>query len=173
MPVPSRHYHKVSKKKPLAGARVSLNDNFDVRGIKSTLSSKSWAELYPAANTSASYVEDLISLGVVIVGKTKMTQFATGTEWVDFQAPTNPRGDRYQDPSGSLAGAAASLAGYDWLDYAIGGDCRFRVDSIYCSTVDHELAGGGAGEPATYQGLYSLRSSFGSASLEGIRINSS
>jgi Asp-tRNA(Asn)/Glu-tRNA(Gln) amidotransferase A subunit family amidase len=103
---------------------VSLKDIFDVQGIKTTLSSKAWAELYPAAEKSAPYVRHLLQLGAIVVGKTKTTQFATAMEWVDFQSPTNPRGDRYQEPSGSSTGAAASLAGYDWLDHAIGGDCK-------------------------------------------------
>jgi Asp-tRNA(Asn)/Glu-tRNA(Gln) amidotransferase A subunit family amidase len=104
---------------------VSLKDIFDVQGIKTTFSSKAWSELYAAPNASATYVKHLLSLGAVIVGKTKTTQFATAVEWIDFLSPTNPRGDRYQEPSGSSAGAAASLAGYGWLDYAVGGDCKF------------------------------------------------
>jgi Asp-tRNA(Asn)/Glu-tRNA(Gln) amidotransferase A subunit family amidase len=108
----------------LAGSRLSLKDIFDVRGVKTTLSSKAWAELYPEPQVSAQYVDHLLDLGVVIVGKTKATQFSTAMEWIDFQSPTNPRGDRYQEPSGSSTGAAASLAGYNWLDYAIGGDCE-------------------------------------------------
>ena len=87
------------------------------------MSSKAWLELYPAVGETALYVKKLLDLGAVIVGKTKTTQFATAVEWIDFQSPTNPRGDGYQDPSGSSAGAAASLAGYPWLDYAVGGDC--------------------------------------------------
>jgi Amidase len=135
VPVPSRHYYKVSAEKPLAGARVSLKDIFDVQGIKTTLSSKAWSELYSAANTSAPYVKHLLDLGAVIVGKTKTTQFATAMEWVDFQSPINPRGDRYQEPSGSSTGAAASQAGYDWLDYAIGGDCK-SYEQIALRTVE-------------------------------------
>ena len=125
IPVPSRHYSRDSDEKPLSGARVSIGDTFDVQGIKTTLSSKAWAELYPPANDTAAYVKHLVSQGAVIVGKTKTTQFATAKEWTDFQSPTNPRGDGYQDPSGSSAGAASSLAGYDWLDFAIGGDGEY------------------------------------------------
>lgn len=124
IPVPSRLYHSKTAGKPLAGARIGLKDIFDLEGVKTTLSSRAWAELYGPAAKNAPYVQKLLDLGGVIVGKTKATQFSTATEWIDFQAPTNPRGDRYQDPSGSSAGAAAALAGYDWLDQSIGGDCK-------------------------------------------------
>lgn len=124
IPVPSRHYHKPTVERPLSGSRVSLKDIFDIKGARTTLSSKAWAELYPAANETAPYVKRLLDLGAIVVGKTKTTQFSTAMEWVDFQSPTNPRGDMYQEPSGSSTGAAASLAGYAWLDHAIGGDCK-------------------------------------------------
>ncbi len=78
--------------------------------------SKEYTELYPHDKDSADYVKKLISLGGVIVGNTKMTQFAPSDEstdqWIDFHCPVNPRGDQYLSPSGNSAGAAAGLAGY-------------------------------------------------------------
>lgn len=153
--MPSRHYRHPTVSQPLAGTRISLKDVYDIKGIKTTLSSKAWLEHHHSPEDSAAFAHKLVDLGAVIVGKTKTTQFSTATEWVDFQSPTNPRGDRYQDPSGSSTGAAASLAGYAWLDYAIGSD-----------------SGGGVREPATFHGLFGLRPSFGSASLQGVHVNS-
>ncbi|KAL1865524.1 hypothetical protein Daus18300_007169 [Diaporthe australafricana] len=156
IPVPSRLYHKPNAKKPLAGKRISLKDTIDVKGAKTTLSSRAWAQLYPAADASAAYVKKLLDLGAVVVGKTKTTQFATGLEWVDFQSPVNPRGDRYHEASGSSVGAAASLAGYRWLDSAVG------VDSD-----------GGVRDPAADHGLHAIRpSSSDFEYLEGIKISS-
>lgn len=126
IPAPSRFYHSPSASRPLAGKRVALTDTFDVKGAKTTLSSRAWTQLYPAAENSAAYVKKLLKLGAVVVGKTKTTQFTTGLQWVDHHAPVNPRGDRYHEASGSSAGAAASLAGYLWLDLAVGGDCESR-----------------------------------------------
>lgn len=111
---------------------MSLKDIFDVEGVKTTLSSRAWTEVYDAAAETAPYVKQLLSQGAVIVGKTKTTQFATGREWVDFQAPVNPRGDGYQEPSGSSTGAAASLAGYPWLDRAVGGDGEIPSHPLAC-----------------------------------------
>lgn len=127
IPVPSRHYHRATSEKPLAGARISLKDTFDIEGVRTTLSSRAWAELYPAAADNGPYVKHLLDQGAIIVGKTKTSQLLAGNEWVDFQSPSNPRGDQYQEPSGSSTGAAASLAGYPWLDYAIGGDSKWSL----------------------------------------------
>ncbi|POS76042.1 hypothetical protein DHEL01_v205556 [Diaporthe helianthi] len=155
IPAPSRFYHSPSSSKPLAGRRVALTDTFDVKGAKTTLSSRAWTQLYPAAENSAAYVKKLLALGAVVVGKTKTTQFTAGLQWVDHHAPVNPRGDRYHEASGSSAGAAASIAGYPWLDFAIG-----------------EESDGGVRAPAADHGLHALRSSHDSASLEGVQISS-
>lgn len=127
--VPSRLYSKPSSSKPLAGARIALKDCFDLAGIQTTMMSRPYSELYGTVNESAIYVQKLMDLGAIIVGKTKMTAFASSDEptdqWIDFHCPTNPRGDTYQSPSGSSTGAAAALAGYPWLDYSIGVDSEF------------------------------------------------
>ena len=44
------------------------------------------------------------------------------TEYIDYQAPWNPRADRYQSPGGSSTGSATAIAADDWLDIAIGTD---------------------------------------------------
>lgn len=111
---------------------MALTDTFNIEGTRTTLSSKAWAELHPAAPAHGPYVEQLLAQGAIIVGKTKTTQFAAGTEWVDSQPPVNPRGDRYQSSSGGSAGAAAALAGYSWLDYAVGRDCRVSLVLELC-----------------------------------------
>jgi Asp-tRNA(Asn)/Glu-tRNA(Gln) amidotransferase A subunit family amidase len=135
--VPSRHYHHPDAERPLAGARISLTDTFDARGARTTLSSRAWAGLYPrAAGASAAYVRQLLGLGAVVVGKTRAAQLAAGPPaWVDFPPPANPRGDGYQDAGASSAGAAASLAGYAWLDGAVGGACEFSSPLCVCVCV--------------------------------------
>lgn len=104
----SRLYATPSKLQPLAGARVSLKDCYDLAGIKTTMMSRPYTELYGAVEESADYVKKLIKLGAVIVEKTKMTAFASSDEptdqWIDFHCPTNPRGDTYQSPSAVLLG---------------------------------------------------------------------
>jgi Asp-tRNA(Asn)/Glu-tRNA(Gln) amidotransferase A subunit family amidase len=126
--VPSRAYHTPSTDKPLAGMRVSLKDNINLAGIKTTMTNRAYLELYGPERENAAFAEKLISLGAIIVGKTRMTSFASGEEptdqWIDFHCPFNPRGDLYQSPGGSTTGGGASLAGYPWLDVSIGTDSR-------------------------------------------------
>ncbi|KAI0856904.1 putative amidase [Xylaria cubensis] len=153
--VPSRLYSSPSKEKPLAGARVSIKDNYDLKGIRTTMMNRAYNELYPPRTSSADYAAKLIELGAVIVGKTKMSAFASAEEpidqWVDYHCPFNPRGDQYQTPSCSSAGAGASLAGYSWLDHSIGSDTSGSIRL-----------------PAAFNGLFGLRTSYGIASRQGI-----
>ena len=87
---------------------------------------RAWTELYGPTSETADLIEKLLNMGAVIVGKTKMCSFASAEEptdqWIDFHCPFNPRGDKYQSPSGSTTGGAAALAGYSWLDHSIGTD---------------------------------------------------
>jgi Asp-tRNA(Asn)/Glu-tRNA(Gln) amidotransferase A subunit family amidase len=119
--VPSRLYDKPSPERPLAGKRLSIKVNIKLSGIATSLESQSFLDTYGTDTETAPYISRLIRLGVVIVGKTKMSAFASGENppenWVGFQCPRNPRGGRYQQPTGSSIGAGASLAAYEWLDF--------------------------------------------------------
>lgn len=132
IPVPSRLYHRQpTTAKPLSGIRISISDVVTLHGTQTTLSSRAWTALNPLpATSSADYVNRLLDLGAVIVGKTKVSQFAAGGEWVDVQAPWNPRADQYQDPSTSSAGAAAAAAGYPWLQHVIGEDGKVEEEFV-------------------------------------------
>ncbi|CAH0018141.1 unnamed protein product [Clonostachys rhizophaga] len=159
--VPSRLYtgHGIQTHKPLAGARMGIKDIFRLEGTQLTMMNRPWTELYGPDEESAAYTKKLIALGAVIVGKTKMTSFASPEEatdqWIDFHCPVNPRGDRYQSPSSSSTGAGTSLAGYSWLDFSVAGDSAGSVRA-----------------PAPCSGLFSLRPSFNSTSMKGIPVNS-
>lgn len=126
--VPSRLYFKRTKEKPYAGLRLAIKDNIDLKGLKTGASSRAYTSLYPPRNHSAEIVQRLLELGFVIVGKAKTTQFADSewptSDWVDYHAPFNPRGDGYLTTSGSSAGSAAAVASYPWLDFALGTDCE-------------------------------------------------
>ncbi|KAL8793565.1 MAG: hypothetical protein Q9195_003827 [Heterodermia aff. obscurata] len=124
--VPSRLYATRSESLPLAGMRIALKDCFNLAGVKTTMSSRAYTQVYGPERENAAFVTKLLSLGAWVVGKTKMTNFASSDEptdqWIDDICPINPRGDQYQSPSGSSSGAAAALAGYPWLDQSIGAD---------------------------------------------------
>ncbi|KAK4671659.1 hypothetical protein QC764_0097500 [Podospora pseudoanserina] len=153
--VPSRLYFKRTKEKPYAGLRLAIKDNIDLKGLKTGASSRAYTSLYPPRKHSAEIVQRLLELGFVIVGKAKTTQFADSewptSDWVDYHAPFNPRGDGYLTTSGSSAGSAAAVASYPWLDFALG------TDSL-----------GSIRAPAAAQEIFGMRSSLGAASFQGI-----
>jgi len=102
--VPSRCYYKPSKAHPLHGARISVKDNFDIAGHKTTLCNREWMDLYSAKTKHATCVKDLIDAGAIIVGKVKlqaMIMREEPLECVEFTGPFNPRADRYQVPQSS------------------------------------------------------------------------
>ncbi|KHN94039.1 Amidase signature domain protein [Metarhizium album ARSEF 1941] len=152
IPVPSKLYSTVPPEQaPLRGYRFAVPDSVPLKGIPTTFSSSSWAELHnTTADSTAAFAKRLIDLGATVVGKTKSSQFGSGREWADVVAPKNPREDGHQDPAGGATGAASSLAGYEWLRASTG------LDSI------GQLFG-----PAAAQGLFALRFSPPSLALDG------
>ena len=123
--VPSRCYFNPTKDRPLEGARITVKDNIDVAGHKSTLCNRAWEDLYPPAEKHAACLQTIIDAGAIIVGKVKlqaMIMREEPLECVEYSAPFNPRGDGYQVPSGSSHASAASVASYEWLDYSFGSD---------------------------------------------------
>ncbi|KAH8905886.1 amidase signature enzyme [Coniochaeta sp. PMI_546] len=117
--------------KPLAGKRISVKDNFKVAGIKTTQSNRAFVETYGPEQETARFLERLVDLGAILVGKTKMCAFASSEEatdqWIGFHAPFNPRADGYQSPSGSTTGGAAALAADSWLDFSVETDKRTNM----------------------------------------------
>lgn len=107
--------------------RVAIKDNIDVAGVPTSVGSKAFAELYGTRDKNALCVERLLDAGALIIGKAKTVQFASGEgarDWIDYQAPFNPRGDGYQDPECSSAGSATACSAYDWVDIALGTDSK-------------------------------------------------
>ncbi|KAL7785266.1 amidase signature domain-containing protein [Trichoderma ceciliae] len=155
--VPSRLYHAApSIRKPLSGVRISITDAVSLKGVRTTLSSRSWTQLYDAEVTeTAEFAQRLIDMGAIIVGKTKSSQLDSGREWADVEAPWNPRGDGYQTAGGSAAGAGASVSGYEWMEYAVAQD---GFDGVR--------------DQARVHGIYSIRSSAEALPLDGWRVGS-
>lgn len=152
--VPSRLYYTPTADQPLAGLRVGVKDIYDVAGVKTSNGNRAFYNLYPPKAASAVAVQRLEAAGAIIVGKQKTSQFANGEEatedWVDYHSPFSPRGDGYQDPSSSSAGAGASMASYPWLDLALGSD-----------------TGGSIRGPSEVGGLFGNRPTHGLVSLDG------
>lgn len=139
VPIPSRHYfEKPSSSKPLNGKRVGVKDVFHIEGVPTSASCRDFRSFYGVALATSPMVQRLIDAGAIIVGKTKTAQFASGEhahDWIDYECPFNPRGDGYLEPDGSSTGSAAAIAGYEWLDYAIGTDSE-KLVSIFAYYAD-------------------------------------
>lgn len=123
--VPSRLRFQSSSDQPLAGLRIAVKDNLDLKGLRTSLCNKAYYNLYPPRTDTAKCIQQLIDAGAVLLGKTKLNSFGCWeepTEYIDYQAPWNPRGDGYQSPGGSSSGSGAAVAAYDWIDITIGTD---------------------------------------------------
>lgn len=125
--VPSRLYYESSKTNALAGLRVAIDDNFNLKGVKSAASNRDFLDFQQVSKRTAPAIQDLIDKGAIIVGKTKITAFADqgSADWTDYHCPFNPRGDGYLVPHGSSTGSAVAVAGYDWLDVSIDMDSKY------------------------------------------------
>ncbi|EGC47731.1 amidase [Histoplasma capsulatum var. duboisii H88] len=153
--VPSRLYFTPTQEKPLAGLRIAVKDTQDVRGIKTTGSSRAYAQLYGPRDKSATGVQRLLDHGAIVIGKLKSTQFGESewatADWVDYHAPWNPRADGYQTPSASSSGSGAAVAAYNWLDLSTGTDCSGSVRA-----------------PAAIHGLFAIRPSTDAIDNKGV-----
>ncbi|KAF2818883.1 amidase signature enzyme [Ophiobolus disseminans] len=141
--VPSRCYFTPSKSRPLDGARISVKDSIDIKGHKTTLCNRAWADLYSPVEEDAACVKTLVSAGAIIIGKVKlqaMIMREEPLECVEFTAPFNPRGDGYQVPSRSSHRIAAGISSYNWLDFSLWSDTNGRCR-----------------KPAAYNGRFAIR----------------
>lgn len=123
--VPSRMCFAASPVRPLNGMRVAVKDVFDIKGMRTSLSSRAYLELQRPSEETAKAIRNLVEAGSLIIGSTKLCSLISKedpTEAVDYSAPFNARADGYQSPNGSSSGSAAAIGAYDWLDVAIGTD---------------------------------------------------
>ena len=104
----------------------------------------------PAART-ASAVERLLAAGASMVGKTHTDEMAYSLngENVHYGTPANPHAPG-RIPGGSSSGSAAAVAG-GLVDFALGTDC-----------------GGSVRLPASYCGIYGIRTTHGSVPADGV-----
>ncbi len=110
----------------LHGIPVSLKDNIETRGVRTTAGAKILENFVPARD--AAVVVALQKSGAVLLGKTNMHEFAYGvtTDNPHFGATRNPW-DLARTPGGSSGGSAAAVAaglGYASIGSDTGGSIR-------------------------------------------------
>jgi aspartyl-tRNA(Asn)/glutamyl-tRNA(Gln) amidotransferase subunit A len=134
---------------PLHGVPVAVKDLLAVAGTPTTAGSKILAG--NLTDFDADAVERLHAAGAVIVGKTRLSEFAysPGSNNAHYGPTRNPRtADR--DTGGSSSGSAAAV-GADLVYAAIGSD-----------------TGGSIRIPASLCGVVGLKPTFGRISLHGV-----
>jgi amidase len=136
---------------PLLGCSFAVKDVFDIAGYRTGNGHPRWLETHPPAERTASAVERLLSAGAHLVGKTycdEMTYSING-ENVHYGTPVNPRA-LGRIPGGSSSGSASAVSG-GLVDFALGTDC-----------------GGSVRIPASYCGIYGIRTSHGLVPADGV-----
>jgi amidase len=137
--------------RPLSGLTFGAKDTFDIAGQRTGNGSPAWlARARPAAAT-APLVARFVEAGATLVGKTHCDElcFSIEGENVHYGTPINPAApDRI--PGGSSSGSAVAVAA-GLVDFALGTD-----------------AGGSVRLPASFCGIYGLRSTHSRIPAEGV-----
>jgi amidase len=134
---------------PLSGTTFALKDLFDLAGVPTGAGNPQWLATHTVPTKSSPIVDRLLGAGATLVGKTHTDEIAWSLngENVHYGTPTNPAAPG-RIPGGSSSGSAAATAGA-LVDFAIGSD-----------------TGGSVRLPASYCGIYGIRTTHGRVSLD-------
>jgi aspartyl-tRNA(Asn)/glutamyl-tRNA(Gln) amidotransferase subunit A len=136
---------------PLHGIPIALKDLCDIAG--QTSGAGSLRRSHIVATATSVVVERLLAAGAIVLGRTHMTEFASGS-WGTNSVTGTPRNpwdpQRHRVPGGSSSGSAVAVAA-GLAPAAIGSD-----------------TGGSVRIPASLCGIVGLKPTFGRVSLEGI-----
>lgn len=134
----------------LTGNSFAVKDLYDVAGHVTGYGNPTWAETHPSADQHSDVVKTVLGAGGKLVGKTHTDELAYSLMGVNahYGTPINSKApDRV--PGGSSSGSAAAVAA-NLADIGIGSD-----------------TGGSVRLPASFCGLWGIRTSHGLLSLEG------
>lgn len=134
---------------PLHGIPIVYKDNISTSGIATTVGSEYFRDRIP--DEDAMIVRKLQCAGTIMLGKSNMSEFASGSSGVNvfFGNVRNPW-DLARSPGGSSSGTGAAIAA---------GMCMAGIGTD---------AGGSIRQPASRCNLVGLRPTFGRVSLAGV-----
>ena len=133
---------------PMHGVPVSVKDQFNTEGIRTTGGSRILADFIP--NEDATVIANLKRSGAILLGKLNMSEFATGDAFDHpYGRPHNPW-DLERNPGTSSSGSGAATA------------------ACLCATSLGEDTGGSIRNPAAFSGLVGLRPTHGRVSRYGM-----
>lgn len=138
----------------LRGLKFVIKDIFDVRGRTTGFGSPAWKSTHQPARRNAECIEWLANAGAQAVGITTLDElaYAINGENVHYGTPVNPNA-RQCIPGGSSSGSAVACAGkLRDCDFALGTD-----------------TGGSVRVPASYCGVFGIRTSHDSISMKGVQ----
>lgn len=136
---------------PLMGVPVAIKDLFAVAGMPTTAGSK--LDVTDLIGPEGSFVRKLKRLGCVVLGKTKLVEFAFGITGASspLGTPRNPYDIKTPRlPGGSSSGSAVAIAA---------GLCGFAIGSD---------TGGSVRVPAALCGVFGLKTTHGLWSIDGV-----
>lgn len=133
----------------LAGLRLGVKDLFHIAGLPTAAGNPDWLASHPIPEHTSPVVMQLLDAGAELVGKTQTDELAYSLNGLNihYGAPLNPLNpDRL--PGGSSSGSAVAVAAGD-IDIGLGTD-----------------TGGSIRVPASYNGLFGIRTTHGLISSE-------
>ncbi len=135
---------------PLSGLTVAIKDMYDIAGERTGGGNPDWLAAQQPAAKNAAVVQKLLVAGATITGKTICDEFFYSLAGVNahYGTPNNPRA-LARLPGGSSSGSASAAAS-GACDIAIGSD-----------------TGGSIRVPASFCGLYGIRTTHGRVDLAG------
>ncbi len=136
---------------PLAGLRFAVKDIFDVAGHPTGAGNPTWLATHPLPERSSAVVAQLLDAGATSMGKVLTDELAYSLHGDNhhYGAPLNARAPGRVTGGSSSGSAAAVAAGL--VDFALGTD-----------------TGGSTRVPASYCGLWGLRTTHGLVSCDGL-----
>ncbi|MCU4677411.1 amidase family protein [Catenovulum sp. 2E275] len=136
---------------PLAGKTLAVKDLFQLKGYKNTAGNPDWFASHEIADTSSASLEKLMQAGCVFTGFTHSDEIAYSLEGnnIHYGAAQNPKLAGHACGGSSMGSAAAVAA--NLAEIGLGTD-----------------TGGSVRIPASYCGLYGIRTTHNAISRAGL-----